>query len=327
MRSLLPLAPYVGAEAMADFAREARGYDPPPSDVIKFVTAMAGLVPKLDDGVKELLRRHAVDVAWEWIGLRENLVNVRLLTRLAPHLIALGDERRTLEALRGAAAAGADVPELAEIAAVLGGREQEELNKKILARVGEEPNPYTVVIALAEAATKLSEPLLREAIRTVKERCEAETIISEVAKLASRLAELGHPGEAREFARLIPQDRPGELSSALFAVAEASRGQERAKLLAEAFEAACRIQNGVQGAKYVNDRAEALRRLSPLLAELERRALQPIWEKGLRRLALNTRAEFLSDLGALAPVIAGLGGEDGVVGVREAIRDAGNWWP
>ena len=326
MRWLLALANNVGAAILDDFAAEALSFDPGISDMKRAVTALAGLLPKLNGGVKDLLRQHAVNIAWGWINWGENKIHVGLLAQLAPFLIELGDERDTLGTLRRVATTSDKIAELAEIASALGGREREELDKRILDQLHDYSNPYLGVVELGEVAATLSEPVLREVLGNLKAG-STEYYISELARLASRLAELGHPEEARELARLIPQDRQEELASVVLAAAKASGGQERTKLLAEALEVACRIQNPVGSVDYINDRADMLCRLSPALAGLDRKVLYAMWGKGLQRLAVNTRAEFMSDLGALATVIARLGGDAGIVGVREAIRDAGQWWP
>lgn len=47
----------------------------------------------------------------------------------------------------------------------------------------------------------------------------------------------------------------------------------------------------------------------------------------LPALARRTRADLLSDLQALVPVIATLGGETAVVETFNAVADVGRWWP
>jgi hypothetical protein len=73
--------------------------------------------------------------------------------------------------------------------------------------------------------------------------------------------------------------------------------------------------------------ARALTALPPRLAELSRRALYPLWDKTLPRLARRTRPDLLADLGALVPVIHALGGEAAIAETARAIQDVVRWWP
>jgi hypothetical protein len=77
-------------------------------------------------------------------------------------------------------------------------------------------------------------------------------------------------------------------------------------------------------------RAEALAELSPHLvtwAERDYKAAYQAWKKTLSFLTRRTRRALLSDLRALAPVIAKLGGEEAIAETFHAIQDVGRWWP
>lgn len=332
-KSLLALAPHLSTQTLVAFSWEAYIFQPETRDAVWYVGALAAMLPKLEGEWKETVRRKAAAVAWEVIRWDEGSVDTELLTRLAPSLLELGEAEALAAAAREAAAdderlsLDSRMTRLARAAGLLEGREREEINEKVLAEARANDNPYEVVVNLGHAADVLTEPLLREAFRTVREKCETQYIGGEVADFAARLAALEHAEDALELARLVPQDRRPELASALSAVAVASRAPPREALLVEAFEVASRIQNPVGGEEHIDDRARTLRELAPRLIELERHALYETWERALPRLALNTRAEFLADLGALAPVLAHLGGVQAIAEVSEAVRDAGRWWP
>jgi hypothetical protein len=80
----------------------------------------------------------------------------------------------------------------------------------------------------------------------------------------------------------------------------------------------------IEGNEY---RVDALAALAPRLAELERPALYPLWAESLPVLSGRTRQDLLTDLRALAPVIARLGGAEAVAETFRAIQDVGRWWP
>jgi hypothetical protein len=80
-------------------------------------------------------------------------------------------------------------------------------------------------------------------------------------------------------------------------------------------------------------RYEALSRLVPQLVTLPVEALTQIWlqtdQEGnlLHLLAQRTRQDLLSDLLALEPVIAKLGGTEAVGETFYAVLEVGRWWP
>ncbi len=91
-------------------------------------------------------------------------------------------------------------------------------------------------------------------------------------------------------------------------------------LLPEALTAAREIRD-------VDNRARALSALAPRLAELPKAQAYPLWAETLPVLAGRTRRDLLSDLGALALLIAALGGEQAFTETARAIQDVARWWP
>ena len=84
---------------------------------------------------------------------------------------------------------------------------------------------------------------------------------------------------------------------------------------------------------YEVDRAKALSALTPHLTVLSRPDLARLWletQDGanlLHFLARRPRKELLSDLRALAPIIAKLGGPKAIEETFRAVQDVGRWWP
>jgi hypothetical protein len=76
-----------------------------------------------------------------------------------------------------------------------------------------------------------------------------------------------------------------------------------------------------------SSRAELWAGLAPHLATLSPESLHTAWQETLPLLAARTRQDLLSDLQALTPVLATLGGEATAVEAFHAIRDVGRWWP
>ena len=91
-------------------------------------------------------------------------------------------------------------------------------------------------------------------------------------------------------------------------------------LLGPALEAARAI--GDEGS-----RAWALVVLAPHLVKLSPGTLYPLCNATLQLAATRTRRDLLSDLRALVPVLATLGGEEAVAETYRAIQDVGRWWP
>ncbi|MGC8960460.1 MAG: hypothetical protein ACP5OO_11900 [Chloroflexia bacterium] len=86
-------------------------------------------------------------------------------------------------------------------------------------------------------------------------------------------------------------------------------------------------------ARQVSDpgqRARALAALAPHWAEWagrEREAAYTPWPETLRALAARPRKHLLSDLRALVPILAALGGAEAAGEAFRAIRDVERWWP
>ena len=55
--------------------------------------------------------------------------------------------------------------------------------------------------------------------------------------------------------------------------------------------------------------------------------LYPLGQTILSKLAGRTRPDLLSELHALAPIIAALGGPEALVETFRTIQDVGRWWP
>jgi hypothetical protein len=73
-------------------------------------------------------------------------------------------------------------------------------------------------------------------------------------------------------------------------------------------------------------REEPLRAVTSVAQRLSRPRLSEWWNAALPRLARRSRETLLSDLVILAPVIARLAGESGLIRAAEAIEDASNWF-
>jgi len=74
-------------------------------------------------------------------------------------------------------------------------------------------------------------------------------------------------------------------------------------------------------------RTVGLVEIAPLLQELSAPKLHSIWSDMLHASSRKSRSSLLSDVGALAPVIFSLGGEEALLETARAIQDAGRWWP
>ncbi len=140
---------------------------------------------------------------------------------------------------------------------------------------------------------------------------------------------------AEALSGLAPHLPPELLREALAAAQEIETDSDRARalsglaphlppeLLREALAAAQEIRDA-------DDRARALSGLAPRWAEWvqkDRDAAYAPWPETLHALAGRPRKDLLSDIRALSPVLAALGGAEAVQEALRAVQDVGRWWP
>jgi hypothetical protein len=179
---------------------------------------------------------------------------------------------------------------LLQIAAHLPEPQRTEVLQEALSAALRAEGPIPRGRLLTELASQLPEPYREQTL--------------EEGLTAAREIELTHSADysAEALARLAPL------------LAE----ERRAKVLAEAIE----LSRGWYPA-----RGERFPQLSISLAGLPTADLYPLWLVLPQRMAAGTRAEVLSGIRALAPVIAALGGPEAVAETFRAVQDVGRWRP
>jgi hypothetical protein len=70
-------------------------------------------------------------------------------------------------------------------------------------------------------------------------------------------------------------------------------------------------------------RATLLAKLAPQMGNLPLEKIYPLWRETLTILARRTRKDLLTDVGALSPVLAVLGGGEAIHETMLAIEDVG----
>jgi len=247
------------------------------------------------------------------------------------------------------------IPMIMSAATRLPGAEQGLVLQRVLVAVRDTQNKDDRAVALARLVPYLPDPLHGEAVwealmavRTIEReenRAEALTRLApylpdslrgeamqEALAAAQEIEREENRAEAlTRLAPYLPDPLLGEaLQEALAAAREI--GYEWVQvdaltglaphlpkpLLGEALAVARGIGNG-------KHRARALIGLAPHLAALDCARLYPIWRETLPVLAARTRKDLLSDLHALSPVIAALGGPEAIVETFHAIQDVGRW--
>jgi hypothetical protein len=223
------------------------------------------------------------------------------LARLAPHLPEALKEQALREALAVAWEIGDECDRAAALAGVgahLPEALKEEAMQEALAVAQGIRYELARARALAYVTPYLPESLRRQAVTAVLECARTKawawdftlegTLTEALAWLVTRLAELGDYKEALSTAREI--------------------GDE-------------------------HDRAAALAELARRLAALPRSVVASLWVEAqdgatlLRFSARRSRPDLLSDIRALAPLIAALGGDEAIAETFHAIQDVGRWWP
>ena len=174
---------------------------------------------------------------------------------------------------------------------------------------------------MAALAPHLTPP---ERDQALSQALEAARAIGDEGSRAEALAALAPHltppllGPALEAARAI--GAVGSRAEALAALAPHLTPPERDQALSQALEAARAIGDE-------ESRARALAALAPHLVKLSPGTLYPLWNATLQLAATRTRRDLLSDLRALVPILATLGGAEAVAETFCAIQDVGRWWP
>ena len=256
--------------------------------------------------------QEAVAVAQE-IGDEDD--RAEALVRLTPHL-----PEPLLQEVLTAARAIENADNRASVLAQLARRLAELGHPQEAVAVAQEiEDEFDRAWALAVLGLRLAElghP--HEALAVAQEIRDEDYRAWALATMAPRLAELGRPQEALEAARAERDKR--RLAKALAGLTPHLSEAKRVETLREALGAA-RV---VEGKRW---RAEVLAELASHLAQLSCQHLYPLWQATLPILATRTRKNLLSDLLALIPVIAALGGEEAIAETFYAIQDVGRWWP
>lgn len=205
------------------------------------------------------------------------------------------------------------------------------------------------VKSLVRLAPHLTTLMLREALLSVKDVRHGDARVRALEAMAPYLPETLFP-EALTVARetrseddrvralvgLAPYVPEEHLAGVLQAICEVEGEYARAQGLAglaphlpEPFrsEALRKALGAAKEIRYMDARARALGALVPFLTQLPRPILYSLWCETLSDLAHRTRQDVLSDFRVLAPLIAGLGGQEAVAETFRAIQGTGRWWP
>ena len=132
----------------------------------------------------------------------------------------------------------------------------------------------------------------------------------------SRLVEKA-PTLAREVEKPFLGSVEGEKARALSYVAPLVDPERRPAVVMEAW------QNAPKSGAFSG--TGIMESLAPLIAELDPRQTSSQWRAGPER-ASRERRLVLDELRALAPLVARLGGRDGVLSVIEAADEVAKWW-
>ena len=180
----------------------------------------------------------------------------------------------------------------------------------------------------------LSEPLKQEnALEILEMALSIEyggARVDALVALVPRLGELGYHEEALRAARAIDSPNGGQAH----ALINLTSYYVSVGLLQKALKVALELPNYEstdfpsfywKGAE--RPRTRTLAELAHFLLELPTATLYLLWPETVHRAADRTREDLLSDISALGPAIARLGGVEAVAETFRAIQDVGRWWP
>jgi hypothetical protein len=203
--------------------------------------------------------------------------------------------------------------------------------------------------SLVRLAPHLPIVMLREALLSVKDIRHGEARVQALEAMAPHLPETLFPealtvaretlyedARVRALVGLAPYLPEAHLAGVLETLYEIEDEYARAQGLAGLAphlpeplrrEALRKALGAAKEIRYMDARARALGALVPFLTRLPRTSLYSLWCETLSDLARRTRQDILSDLRALAPVIAALGGQEAVAETFRTIQSTGRWWP
>jgi hypothetical protein len=121
-----------------------------------------------------------------------------------------------------------------------------------------------------------------------------------------------------ELARM--RTKPDQRFDTLAALLPRRLGDARTEAFVELLRTARHISS-------FSDRRDRLAQIAPELTALPRARLFALWHEMVGELAERRREQLLADIAGLAPVVAALGGADGVREAARAIIDIASWWP
>ncbi|GAK58799.1 NB-ARC domain protein [Candidatus Vecturithrix granuli] len=275
---------------------------------------LAALEPHLPEAQRTAVLREALSAAQ---AIESEYDRAKVVTALAPHLPAA----LLLEALR-AAQAIRDKDDRAKVLAALAPRLPEALLPEALSVAQAIQDEWRRVQALTALASRLPTALLPDALSVAQAIQDEWQRVQALTALASRLPTALLPDEQRAAA----------LREALSVAQAIQDEKDRAKALAVLAPHLCKelLSEALTLAPaidYADNRAQALKSVVPRLIEYPVEELLRLWPGVLARLAQRSRQDLLSDLEALTPVIAIIGGDEAIAELARAIQGVGRWWP
>jgi hypothetical protein len=282
------------------------------------ILALARLAPHLPEPQRKRILRHA---AWEaaGMGIEDERVEAFSLTLAAALFAESGDPRMALRATRWILNEKWKAHALLNSAPYL----PQDFLQKALAMARKIKNKRYQARALSGLVPWLPTPLQKQVVQEALSAADEIGDRRYQAEVASGLAPHLSVTEQEQVVReqlTVLRDiewEPLQASTLFRFTSQLAESSDPERLLAAA--------RGIEVQR--ERRADALRALTSNLVQLPEATLSSLWTETLHDLARRTRAELLSDLSALSPVIAALGREEATAETFRAIQDVGRWWP
>ncbi len=174
---------------------------------------------------------------------------------------------------------------------------------------------YGRAMALEGLAPRLEGPLLQRAIGCAKQMKNEEYRAMTLTRLQCRLPDRPREEVLASLESLYPCDR----TEATMELLPTLTDPMRLKVLAELPAVVVKQMHFARG--------KLLRPLAIWLRDYSARDIHIAWEQVLPISANTGRADLLEDIGALAPLILSMGGEQALMDTVDAIQDVCDWWP
>jgi len=303
---LVKIAPYFPESKCKELFNEALNVVRKIEDRYKRAYALANIASYLSEPKRREILDEALDIARE---IEDEDFQAKALANIVPYLAKSGNIKEALNVIRKIEWGYYRAKALANIASYLSEPKRREILDEALDIAREIEDEDFQAKALANIVLYFAKlGYVDEALNVVKE-------IEDVAREIKDEYDRDEYDRAKALTNIAPYLAKSQHNIVLYLA--------KFGYIDEALDIIRKIEWG-------DFQAKALANIAPYLASWAKRARKEVynkWCETLHFLAKRTRADMLSDLGALSPLIAELGGTKSLEHLIHIINQVTTWWP